>query len=276
MILEQRDEPGKPYALAFTFLVHAGLIAALFFGVQWKRSKPEVMEVELWSSRPVAAVPVEEPPPPPPPEPEVKPEPKLIPKLEPKPEPVKKPDIALKEEKKPKPEPKKPEPRPEPPKPEPKKPEPKKIEPKLEPKPEPKPQPKLPDFSKELSREAAELKPRPNASAQQMANAAAAEAEQRASAGKKGLKDYAAKIRGKVRGNIVLPPNIPGNPEAIFEVDQLPSGEVLAVKLKRSSGNPGLDQAIERALLKSSPLPKPDDPALFQRTLEIKYKPFEE
>ena len=268
MILERPEEPGKKYAMAFTFMVHAGLIAALFFGVQWKRSKPEVMEVELWSSRPVPAVQVAEPPPPPPEpvvKPEPKPEPKPIPKVEP--EPPKKPDIAIKEEKKPKPEPKKPEPKPEPPKPEPRKPE---------PKPEVKPPPKMPDFSKELSRETAELKPRPNNSAQQMANAAAAESEQRASSNKKGLKDYAAKIRGKIRGNIVLTPNITGNPEAIFEVDQLPSGEVLAVKLKRSSGNKGLDEAIERAILKSSPLPKPDDPALFQRSLEIKYKPFEE
>lgn len=272
MILERPEEPGKKYAMAFTFMVHAGLIAALFFGVQWKRSKPEVMEVELWSSRPVPAVQIAEPPPPPPEpvvNPQPKPEPKPIPKVEPKPEPPKKPDIAIKEEKKPpKPEPKKPEPKPEPPKPEPKKPEP--------PKPEPKPQPKAPNFDEMLKRETTELKPRPNASAQQMANAAAAESEQRASSNKKGLKDYAAKIRGKVRGNIVLPPNISGNPEAIFEVDQLPSGEALAVKLKRSSGNSGLDQAIERAILKSSPLPKPDDPALFQRTLEIKYKPFEE
>ncbi|MGE5946171.1 MAG: TonB C-terminal domain-containing protein, partial [Betaproteobacteria bacterium] len=45
---------------------------------------------------------------------------------------------------------------------------------------------------------------------------------------------------------------------------------------KRSSGNAGLDTAIERAILKSSPLPKPDDPALFQRVLEIKYRPIEE
>ena len=221
MILERPKEPGKKYAMAFTFMVHAGLIAALFFGVQGKRSKPEVMEVELWSSRPVPAVQVAEPPPPPPEpvvKPEPKPEPKPIPKVEP--EPPKKPDIAIKEEKKPKPEPKKPEPKPEPPKPEPKKPE-----PKLEPK------PKVPDFSKELSRETSELKPRPNNSAPQMANAAAAESEQRASSNKKALKDYAAKIRGKIRGNIVLTPNITGNPEAIFEVDQLPSGEVLAVKL---------------------------------------------
>jgi len=253
MILDKPEEPGKKYALTFTILVHVGLVAALFLGVQWKRSQPEVMEVELWSARPMPAQVV----PPSPPPPEVKPEPKPLPKVEPKPEPLppKKPDIAIKEEKK-KPEPKKPEPK------------------KPEPKPEVKPPPKLPDFSKELSRETADLKPRPNT--QQMANAAAAEAEQRASSNKRGLADYASKIRGKVRGNIVLPPGIQGNPEAVFEVSQLPSGEVLDVKLKRSSGNPALDSAIERALRKSSPLPKPDDPSLFQRTLEIKYKPFEE
>lgn len=267
MILDKREEPGKKYALAFTVMVHVGLIAALFLGVQWKSSPTEVMEVELWSATPKQATYVPPPPPPPPPPPEVKPEPKPIPRVEPKPEPVlKKPDIAIKEEKK-KPEPKKPEPKPEPPKPEPKKPE---------PKPELKPPPKVPDFSKELSRETAELKPRPNPSTQHMANAAAAEAEQRASSNKRGMADYANKIRGKVRGNIVLPPSIQGNPEAIFEVSQLPTGEVLNVRLKHSSGNPALDTAIERAIRKSSPLPKPDDPSLFKRELEIKYKPLEE
>jgi colicin import membrane protein len=259
MILDKPEEPGKKYALTFTVLVHVGLVAALFLGVQWKRSQPEVMEVELWSSRPMPAQVV----PPPPPPPEVKPEPKPLPKVEPKPEPLppRKPDIAVKEEKK-KPEPKKPEPKPEPPKPE-AKPEPKKPD-----------APKMPDFSKELARETSELKPRPNT--QQLANAAAAEAEQRAASNKKGLADYASKIRMKVRGNIMLPPSIQGNPEAVFEVNQLPTGEVLDVKLKRGSGNPALDAAIERAIRKSSPLPKPDDPSLFQRTLEIKYKPFEE
>jgi colicin import membrane protein len=272
MIPEKIEEPGRNKALAFTVLVHTGLIAALFFGVQWKRNQPDVVEVELWSSRPASAVQAAPPPPPPPPQevkPEPKPEPKPVPKVEPPP--PKKPDIAIKEEKKlPKPEPKKPEPEA---KPEPRKPEPKKPEAK----PAVKSEPALPDFSKELASETAQLKSRPNTtSTKQMTNAAAAEAEQRAASGKRGMLDYAAKIRGKVRGNIVLPPNIQGNPEAIFEVNQLPSGEVLDVKLKRSSGNHGLDTAIERAILKSSPLPKPDDPALFQRVLEIKYRPNEE
>jgi len=258
MIAEFPDEPGKKYALTFTILVHVALIAALFLGVQWKRSKPEVMEVELWSATPQ---PAQVAPPPPPPVPEVKPEPKPIPKVEPKPEPPKKPDIALKEEKKPpKPEPKKPEP------PEPKKPE---------PKPEVKPPPKVDPFKEMLEREEKQRITAAN-QAKFKAEAEAEQREQRASANKRGLADYAAKIRGKVRGNIVLPPSIQGNPEAVFVVSQLPSGEVLDIKLKRSSGNPALDTAIERAILKSSPLPKPDDPSLFQRTLEIKYKPFEE
>lgn len=266
MILERPEEPGKKYALALTVLVHLALLAFLFFGVQWKRSKPEVYEVELWSPTPQPAQVVAPPPPPPP---EVKPQPKPEPKVEPPP--PKKPEIVLKEEKK-KPEPPKPEPKkPEPPKPEPKKPEPPKPEAK-------KPEPPKFDFSKELASETSQLKTnaQAKANAQQMANAAAAEAEQRASSNKRGLADYAARIRGKVRGNIVLPPGISGNPEAIFDVSQLPSGEVLDVRLKRSSGNPSLDTAIERAIRKSSPLPKPDDPSLFKRELEIKYRPFEE
>jgi colicin import membrane protein len=258
MIDEIREEPGKKYALTFTILVHVALVAALFLGVQWKRSQPEVMEVELWSAQPT---PAQVAPPPPPPVPEVKPEPKPLPKVEPKPEPPKKPDIAIKEEKKPpKPEPKKPEP------PEPKKPE---------VKPEVKPPPKLDPFKEMLEREEKQ-RTAANTQAKLAAQAEAEQREQRASANKRGLADYANKIRIKVRSNIALPPSIQGNPEAVFEVNQLPSREILSIKLKRSSGNPALDAAIERAIQKSSPLPSPDDPSLFQRTLEIKYKPFEE
>ncbi|WP_323055004.1 protein TolA [Dechloromonas sp. A34] len=192
MIDQIREEPGKKYALTFTILVHVGLLVFLFLGVQWKSSKPEVMEVELWSAQPTPATYV----PPPPPPPEVKPEPKPIPKVEPKPEPPppKKPDIAIKQEKKPEPK------KPEPPKPEPKKPE---------PKPEPKkPEPRVDPFKEMLEREE---KQRSTASTQARM-AAAAEAEQRASASKRGMADYASKIRGKVRGNIVLPPAFRGTP----------------------------------------------------------------
>ncbi|MGE5386201.1 MAG: energy transducer TonB [Betaproteobacteria bacterium] len=248
MIFDRPEEPGKKKALLLALAVHVGLIVFLFLGVQWKRNPPEIMEVELWSPTQKTATQAV-PPPPTPPEPE-KPAPKVEPKPEPKP-PVK-PDIVLKEEKK------KPKAEPEPKKPEPKKPE---------PKPEVKapPKPPIPSFENQLREEVLQR------------NAEAASREQRAGALKRGLADWIAKIQGKIRGNIVLPANIQGNPEAVFRVNLLPSGEVLQpIRLVKSSGNPGLDAAIERAILKSSPLPKPDDSSVFRRDLEIKYRPLEE
>lgn len=263
MILDRPDEPGRKYALAFTVLVHAGLMALLFFGVQWKRSAPEVMEVELWSAMPQPATYV---PPPPPPEPEVKPETKPTPKVEPKPAPPppKAPEIVTKQDKKPEPK------KPEPPKPEPPKPEPKKPEPKVEPK---KPEaPRVDPFKEMLEREE---KQRNAANVQAKLNAAA-DAEQRASASKRGLATWSDKIKQKIRGNLVPPPGLTGNPVAIFSVTQLPSGEIIDVRLKRSSSFPAYDTAIERAVWKSSPLPKPENGALFERVLDLTFCPDEE
>jgi colicin import membrane protein len=81
------------------------------------------------------------------------------------------------------------------------------------------------------------------------------------------------KIRAKIRGNIILPQGIRGNPEAIFDVSLLPTGEVLAVRKWKSSGHFGYDDAVERAIMKSSPLPKPDDSNLFQRQLQLAFRP---
>jgi colicin import membrane protein len=82
-------------------------------------------------------------------------------------------------------------------------------------------------------------------------------------------------IRAKIRSNIVLPPDLAGNPQAEFHVTLLPTGEVLSVKLARSSGNRALDDAWERAILKSSPLPRPSKPEVFERELLLKFLPRE-
>ena len=99
--------------------------------------------------------------------------------------------------------------------------------------------------------------------------------ESRSAARSLALDTYINQIRRKVRGNIVLPPGISGNPEAVFLVDQLPSGEVLDVRLKRGTGIPALDAAIKRAIDKSSPLPLPSDRSLFTRTLEFTFRPLD-
>lgn len=254
-------------SLVLSALVHLLLIVALFIGVQWKSHAPSSVEVEVWRAAPA---PVHDVKPEPaselPPKPEPKPEPKPVPKAEPTP-PIK-PDIAIKEDKKPKKE--------EPKKEEPKKEEPKKPEPK---KPEPD---RRPSFDEELKREQKQIQQQKIAQ-DQRARAeneskllAQLKAEQASAANSRGLADYAEKVRGRIRGNIVLPPGIQGNPEAVFEVTQLPSGDIIDVKVRKSSGKPALDDAIERAIRKSSPLPKPENPALFQRVLRIPYHPFDD
>ena len=80
-------------------------------------------------------------------------------------------------------------------------------------------------------------------------------------------------IRSRIRGYINLPPDIPGNPEAIFDVVQLPTGEIIDVKLRKSSGVHAYDDAVQRAILKSSPLPRPDRADVFQRVLELRVRP---
>ena len=265
-------------ALLLAAVVHILLVGALFFSVQWRSQAPTAVAVEVWRSGPaplpapiIKPEPLPEPPPPPPP-------PKVEPKPEPKPLPPKvetppvKPDIAVKEEKKKKEEPKKPEPKPV----EVKKEEPKKEEPK---KPEPD---RREDLAEALARDLKQVqqqkavhdqRARADAELRQLGQA---QAELAASALQRGLASYMDKIRGKIKGNIVLPPGIKGNPEGIFDVTQLPTGEIINVKISKSSGNRALDEAIERAIRKSDPLPLPDQPGLFKRELKLKYRPFDE
>ena len=154
-------------------------------------------------------------------------------------------------------------------------------------KPKPKPPPKeeaKPKFdpTDALRREQQDLErrkeqiERQQAAERELAQLNEAKAAQAGAARKKAEADYVARIRGKVRGNIVLPPEIKGNPEAVFEVTQLPTGEVLSARLAKSSGNAAWDAATERAILKSSPLPKPDQAELFQRNLRLTFRPVED
>ena len=83
------------------------------------------------------------------------------------------------------------------------------------------------------------------------------------------------KIRTKIRSNVAVPSGIQGNPEAIFDVVQLPGGEVLNVKLVKSSGHKLYDEVVERAIWKSSPLPRPDRPEQFVREFSLRFKPQE-
>ena len=125
-------------------------------------------------------------------------------------------------------------------------------------------------MSEELAREQQTLR-----AAREETQMRALIASSAADARSKALADYEARIRAKVRGNIVMPPDVQGNPEAIFDVVQLPTGEVLSVQLRKSSGHKGYDTAVERAIWKSSPLPKPKQSELFSRELELTFHPLD-
>ena len=58
-----------------------------------------------------------------------------------------------------------------------------------------------------------------------------------------------------------------------FEITLLPSGELLNDPvLKDSSGNLSCDEAVERAIYQSEPLPVPTDPKIFAKLKKIKLK----
>lgn len=97
-----------------------------------------------------------------------------------------------------------------------------------------------------------------------------------ATANKRGLASYVAKVADKICGNIVLPPGIQGNPEAIFIVNQLPSGDVIDVKIRKSSGNKALDDAIERAIRNLVLFRNQITPSFLTAKLKIPYKPYNE
>jgi colicin import membrane protein len=255
---------GKWIAAILAVVVHLAFVVFLIVSVNWQNREPEPVSVELYAP-PREAAPAPQPPKPEPEPPKPEPEP-------PKPPP---------EPPKPPPEPPKPAPKAEPPPPtraeialkekqerERKKEqadrerkekeridaEKKKVEEK-----------RLAEVRERQAREADALK----AQAQREQTAVADAAKARANA------DYIRRIQAKVKGNVVVPPEIAGNPEAIFDVVQLPTGEIIDAQLRKSSGNRAYDEAVQRAIIKASPLPRPDSPDLFQRNLTLKFRPLD-
>ncbi len=276
----------KAYVLAL--LAHALLLAALTWGVNWRR-QPELqtVEAELWANVPQQAAPkLQEPPPPPPPppKPEVKPPPPPppAPKVEArKPEPVAPdPQIAIEKERK-------------------------RLE-KLEQEKEKKEreelrkqeiaeQKRLEKERKELERQEREKKlaeekaekerlrqeeiarekarqeaiAKAQAEAQRQANISRMAGLANATGGPTSVgtaqqssgpsAGYGAKIRALLRPKIVFPDNLAGNPAAEVEVRTSPDGSVASRRLIRSSGVPSWDDAVLKAIDKTDRFPPDTD-----------------
>jgi len=244
-------EPNKLPAGILALLVHSIFFALLYFGLNWNRHAylPATMTVQLWSSLPDEVV-----------------APPVIPKVEevvppPQPEKIVQPDIVIPEKKKPVPVP---------------------VE---VPKPKPetkKPAPKAVKVAKPRPDKAKTAKPNPEAVRMAEQQAALQQAEQARQAEQAAAKDsvvgeYKGKIARKIRKAVRNPPGVADDAHAEFLVTLLPDGSVLKAELKKSSGNKAYDDAVERAIRKSDPLPLPPDVTLFNRfrELDLVFKPTE-
>jgi len=254
-------------ALLLALIAHALLVAALTWGVNWRRqAELTPAEAELWASVPVAAAPkLQEPPPEPP---AVEPPP---PQPLPPPEPVVQPpkvDIALEQEKQRKLKQRELEQQ-----------KLKAEQAKLE-------KAKLEKIKQEkakadkLKQDLADKAKREQIKKQEALQAKQLEAQRQKNlqriaglAGASGgpsatgtaLKSagpsasYAGRIKARIKPNIVFTEDINGNPTAEVEVRTAPEGSIIGRKLLKSSGNKAWDDAVLRAIDKTEALPRDTD-----------------
>jgi colicin import membrane protein len=77
------------------------------------------------------------------------------------------------------------------------------------------------------------------------------------SQGPRGDPSYIQKVGAKIRSNTVFngAEDVEGNPQVEYAVDLLPDGSVRGIRKLKTSGIPGFDEAVRRAIEKSQPFP---------------------
>lgn len=89
------------------------------------------------------------------------------------------------------------------------------------------------------------------------------------------LAGYQDAIRSRIRSRIRFDPaRAPSNPEVIYIVEQLPTGQISRIELQKASGIEEWDMAVRRAIEASDPLPKADDGSV-ERRLELRFRPLD-
>lgn len=234
-------------------LVHIGFFALLIFSVNWRADEPPGMVVDLWANLPTLEPAPSPAPAPPKVEAAPQPEPAPTKKMEPKPippAPIPKADIALNAKK------------------------PKLEKPKTEP-----PKPIQPDNQKQtqLLREQAqqlEIVRQQQAQAELARLATAKQSAAQASV----VNEFSERIKSKIKQRLNRALCGEGNPQLLFDIALLPTGQILGNPiLRKSSGIPACDKAVENAILQSDPLPVPTQPEIFAyfRDLHLNFKPNE-
>jgi colicin import membrane protein len=290
-----RSPDGHAPGAMMSLLAHALLIAALAYGVNWRSPTPQTISAELWAAVPQqAAPPAAQAEPVRPVQPaQPKPEPAPQPAPEPKPVPVEKvappeptpappdPQIAIEKARKEKQRERAEKLLAE---------EAEKAEKARAAKEEQARQAKL--EREKAQREKAEQEKLRLAQEREKAAEAERQAKQReanirrmmgqaaATAGTSGTAaataapsaNYAGRLIGAIKPNIVFTEDFSGNPAAVVEVRCAPSGTILGRTLVKSSGLKEWDEAVLRAIDRTATLPRDTDGRV-PGTLNITFRP---
>ena len=73
--------------------------------------------------------------------------------------------------------------------------------------------------------------------------------------------------------NWVRPPSTAEDFQCQLHLQLLPDGSVTNARIEKSCGSAQLDKSVEDAVYRASPLPKPEDPSVFDRDLTIIFEP---
>lgn len=84
---------------------------------------------------------------------------------------------------------------------------------------------------------------------------------------------WAAAIQAKIQRAWIRPASARAGLDCTVALTQVPGGEVVSVRILSCNGDAATRESIEAAVYRASPLPAPPDPVLFERNIEVRFRP---
>jgi colicin import membrane protein len=109
---------------------------------------------------------------------------------------------------------------------------------------------------------------------EEIAATEAAEARRAAAARAASLSaQWAAAIQARVQRAWIRPPSAQAGLDCRVAVTQAAGGTVIRAEVKECNGDEAVRQSLEAAVFRASPLPPPPEPSLFERNIELRFRP---
>jgi colicin import membrane protein len=107
----------------------------------------------------------------------------------------------------------------------------------------------------------------------ELRNSLAAEEHANAVRNSGALSSWLSQITGRIQRAWLRPPSARAGVQCVLHVTQAPGGVVTNVSIGQCNGDQAVRESIEAAAYRASPLPPPPDPSMFERDLEITFRP---